>query len=90
MPADLDIFLRCLMKKYQNSNNGNDRKPDEQISLELRRPICKQTERHPGIANMGDREKIINHHYKMMFRDMGINPHFGVLIQNDQNVGSQE
>jgi hypothetical protein len=39
---------------------------------------------------MGDREKIIDHHYKMMFRDMAINPHFGVLIQNDQNIGSQE
>jgi hypothetical protein len=39
---------------------------------------------------MGDREKIIDHHYKTMFWYMGINPHFGVLIQNDQNIGSQE
>ena len=84
------IFLRRLMKKYQDSNNGDDREPDEQIRLIFRRPIRTQTERHSGIANMGERKKIINHHYKMVLRDMGIDPHFSVLIQNDQNIGSQE
>ena len=84
------IFPGRLMKKYQNSNNGNDRKPDEQPGLVLGWPIRKQTECNSGIANMGDREKIINHHYKMMLRDMGIDPHLGVLIENDQNDGSQE
>jgi len=84
------IFLRRLMKKYQNGNNGNDRKPDEQIGLVFGRSLRKQAKRHPGIANMSDREKIVYHRYIVMFRNMGINPHFGILIQNDQNVGSQE
>jgi hypothetical protein len=84
------IFRRRLMEKYQNSNNSDNRKPDEQISLVFGRPVRTQTKRHPRIANMGDREKIIDHHYKTMFWNMGIHPHFGVLIQNDQNIGSQE
>ncbi len=84
------IFRRGLMKKYQNSNNGDDRKSDEQVSLVFRRPIRTQTKRHSGIANMSDRKKIINHQYKTMLRNMGIDPHFGVLIQYDQNIGSQE
>ena len=78
------------MKEYKNGDNGNDRKPDEQIGLVFGWPIREQTESDTGIANMGDREKIINHHYKSMLRDMGIYPHLGVLIQDDQDVGSQE
>ena len=87
---DYFIFRRCLMKKYQNSNNGNNRKSDEHIRLVLRRPIRTQTERHSGISNMSEREKIVEYHYRMMLRDMGIDPHLGVLIQNDQDIGSQK
>ena len=82
------IFRRGLMKEYQNSNNGDDRKSDKHIRLVFGRPIRTQSERHAGIPYMGEREKIIDHHYKMMLRNMGIDPHLGVLIQNDQNIGS--
>ena len=84
------IFRRRLMKKYQNSNNSDNRKSNEQVSFVLRRPIRTQTKRHSRISNVCEREKIIDHHYEMMFRNMGIDPHLGVLIQDDQDIGSQK